>query len=83
MSKIRKALADRFPGDKNLARLYLEEVRSIRKSMDAMDRLSKDNFSIEQNKAIRIALAKAMAEIVSDIEIPIATKFPDLKNYPD
>jgi hypothetical protein len=79
MSKIRKALADKFPGDKDLAIFYIEEIKKITQSVNVLDIHSKENFSIEDGKSIRIALAKAIAEIVSEIEIPIVSKFPDLK----
>ena len=79
MSKIRKSLAEKFPGDRNSAKIYMEEIKNIGHSVDVLDRHAKDNFPTQQGNNIRIILVKAIAEIISEIEIPITSKFPDLK----
>ena len=79
MSKIRKSLAEKFQGNKDLAEIFIGEVKNITQSINLLDRLSKENFSTEDGKHIRTALAKSIAEIISEIEIPITSKYPDLK----
>ena len=79
MSKIRKALADKFPGNRDVAKIYMGEIENIRHSVNVLDKLSKENFSINDGKKIRIALAKAIGKIISEVEIPITSKYPDLK----
>ena len=52
MSKIRKSLAEKFQGNKDLAEIFIGEVKNITQSINLLDRLSKENFSTEDGNCL-------------------------------
>lgn len=82
MSKFYKQIAKGFPGDKDLGESFIKEIENILKAINALDRLTRQNFSSNEGKPIITALATASAEIISEIEVPIAAKYPDLAMWP-
>lgn len=71
--------AAKFPGDEDLAQQVLTELSKIEKSINNISNMVESNIGKENAKYIKRSISNSYGELMTEVKMPIYTKFPNLK----
>lgn len=80
MASLDEQMKNLFKGDKELAVCILNEIQTVKQSIEKIDTLLQKDLCLDDRKKMAKALITSYAEIAAEIQLPIFYKYPELRS---